>query len=105
MISVTFPISLIPSGDMDIPFDLTQEEYDLLLVAEESGEEFCDVISVQELYDRVLNATYDEIANAIYDNQYLIDTYLDGKYNFEKAREYALSAYSIDIGYPSIEEF
>ena len=37
------------------------------------------------------------------DELYVIDTYLGGKYDFEQARKYALSAYSISIGYPSKE--
>ena len=103
-LSVTFPVSLTPSGDMYICFDLTKEEFDQLIEAEESGEEFCEVDSLQELYNKILDVTYDEIANYIYDNQNVIDTYLGGKYDFVQARRYALSAYDISIGYPSIEE-
>lgn len=104
MLSVTFPVQLISIGDMDIEFDVTATELELLTAAEDAGEEFCDAESLKELYDKVYKAAFDEIANYIYDNQYVIDTYLGGKYDFEKARKYALSAYSISIGYPSVEE-
>ena len=76
----------------------------MLAAAEDAGEEFCDAEALKELYGRVYEATYDEIANYIYDDQFVIDTYLGGKYDFEQARKYALSAYSISIGYPSVEE-
>ena len=104
VLSVTFPVSLTPSGDMDIEVEVTPEELELLVAAEDAGEELCDAQSLKELYGRVYEATFDEIANYIYDNQYVIDTYLGGKYDFEQARRYALSVYDISIGYPSVEE-
>lgn len=102
-LSVTFPVSLTPSGDMDIEVEVTPEELELLAAAEDAGEEFCDAESLKELYGRVYEATFDEIANYVYDDQYVIDTYLGGKYDFEQARKYALSVYDISIGYPSEE--
>jgi hypothetical protein len=104
MIEASFPVSLFPSGDMDIEVEVTAAELELLAAAEDAGEEFCDAEALKELYGRVYEATYDEIANYIYDDQFVIDTYLGGKYDFEQARKYALSAYSISIGYPSVEE-
>lgn len=104
MVEASFPVSLLPSGDMDIEVEVTAAELELLAAAEDAGEEFCDAEALAELYGRVYEATYDEIANYIYDDQFVIDTYLGGKYDFEQARKYALSAYSISIGYPSVEE-
>lgn len=104
MLSVTFPVSLTPSGDMDIEVEVTLEELELLVAAEDAGEEFCSAESLKELYDKVYEATFDEIANYVYDDQYVIDTHLGGKYDFEQARRYALSVYDISIGYPSVEE-
>lgn len=104
MAEASFPVSLFPGGDMDIAIEVTATEIELLIEAEDAGEEFCDAESLKDLYSRVYEATFDEIANYIYDDQYVVDTYLGGRYDFEQARRYALSAYDVSIGYPSIEE-
>ena len=104
MLSVTFPVYIAPTGEMDVCIDLTQEDLEQLIEAEESGESFSEIEALHELYNNVLDAAYDEIANYIFDNQYVIDTYLGGKYDFNQARKYAMSAYEISIDYPMMEE-
>ena len=71
---VTFEYSLFYGpghyGESSVEMEITEEEYERLKEAEESGEEFMDCESVKDIYDRVYeladeDATSDLIAAEI----------------------------------------
>jgi hypothetical protein len=63
------------SGESWIEMEVTEEEYERLQEAQESGEEFEDCESVKDIYDRAYDladeeATRDLIAEGILDEKY-----------------------------------
>lgn len=102
-----FPVNIFNGGYIEVDYDLTDEEYELLMSykqkyddLEDDSEEFEDAEELSELYEKIQESAFDEMANSLFDNPDLVPEELEDGFDFEEAREYITDNFDITIGYP-----
>lgn len=107
-IDVTFAVSISPCGDIDTTVELTRKEYNRLKKAiaenEETFEDFCDMESVADIYQKVCDSAYDDMANGLYDNKEYIQEHFNGEYVFETVLNHVKENFDIVCEFPELED-
>jgi len=99
---VSFPIFISNGGMISVNQELSEKEIELIKVAEKEEKPLWVIKELEQLVNKIAEDAFDEMANGVYEDDDFIDRYLDGKYDFDKAREYIRRNYFIEIGYPEI---
>ena len=113
MKNVTFCIAIGFTSDIEIDFDVTEEEYRLLktYAAASRGEgddadpvEFCDCEALAPLYRRVTDAAYDAMAESVADDAYFVERFCDREYDFDAMREGLEAEQALCVDWPELDD-